>query len=241
MKKSFLFLTFAVITAFSLFSLTSCGDDDDEGVIPSVEQPSSGSGKDNGHFYVDLGLPSGTKWATCNVGASKPEEYGDYFAWGETKPKTDYSWSTYKWGNAYDQLTKYCTKSSYGLNGFTDNKTTLDLADDAARANWGGLWRMPSKEQFEELLENTTSRWVTVNGKYGRLFTASNGNSIYLPAAGDRYGTSLYFAGSLSYYWSSSLETDYPNLAYILYFGSGGVNVNNNDRYYGLTVRPVRP
>ncbi|MBR3284184.1 MAG: Ig-like domain-containing protein, partial [Alloprevotella sp.] len=205
---------------------------------------------EDNHEYVDLGLPSGTLWATCNVGASKPEEYGDYFAWGETKPKSDYLWDTYKWGSGYNQLTKYCNDSDYGLNGFIDNRTTLDLADDAAHANWGGQWRMPTSADFDELLNNTSNQWVTNyngTGVNGRLFTANNGKSIFLPAAGNRSGTSLYYAGSNGFYWSSSLYSTYPYRAYKLYFGSSIVDVdyyyaNYNDyRYYGRTVRPVRP
>ena len=108
-------------------------------------------GAESGYNYVDLGLTSGTKWATCNVGASKPQDYGDYYAWGEVTPKETYNWSTYKYGSAYNQLTKYCSSSSYGKDGFTDSKTTLDLSDDAAYVNWGGKWRMPTKAQQDEL------------------------------------------------------------------------------------------
>ena len=104
----------------------------------------------NGHEYVDLGLPSGIKWATCNVGATTPEEYGDYFAWGETQPKDYYDWSTYKYCNGDEySITKYCTRSTYGT---VDIKTTLELSDDAARVNWGGKWRMPTIEEQKELL-----------------------------------------------------------------------------------------
>lgn len=202
---------------------------------------------DDNHEYVDLGLPSGTLWATCNVGASKPEEYGNYFAWGETKPKANYLRSTYKFNNG--KLTKYCNDSYYGLNGFTDNKTTLDLADDAARANWGGKWRMPTRAEFQELIDNTSSEWITNyngTGVNGYLFTANNGKSIFLPAAGCRDGTSLYGAGSGGRYWSSSLYSGNPYNAYDLYFGSGRVNVYglyfyHYGRRYGRTVRPVRP
>ena len=104
---------------------------------------------ENGHEYVDLGLPSRIKWATCNVGATTPEEYGDYFAWGETEPKDNYDWSTYKWCNESNAtMTKYCTDSSYGT---VDNKTVLELEDDAAYVNWGGNWRMPTKAELDEL------------------------------------------------------------------------------------------
>ena len=191
--------------------------------------------------YVDLGLPSGLLWATCNVGADSPEEYGDYFAWGETQPKNDYSWGTYQYcmGSEYT-LTKYCDNSNYGYNGFTDNLTTLLPSDDAATAQWGSGWRMPTEAECQELLNNTTHIWTTQNGVTGRLFTATNGNSLFLPAAGARDGTSLYYAGANGDYWSSSLSTGYPYYAWGLYFGSGNCNLSNGGRACGFTVRPVR-
>ena len=200
----------------------------------------SGNGNANGHAYVDLGLPSGTLWATCNVGATTPEGYGNYYAWGETTTKSTYNWSTYRYCNgSYTTLTKYCSSSSYGNNGFIDNLTTLQLSDDAARANWGGDWRMPTKAEWEELKNNTTVTWTTQNGVYGRKFTASNGNSLFLPAAGYRGDGSLYDAGSGGYYWSSSLYADNPSGAWYLYFSSGYCYVGSNNRYFGQSVRAV--
>jgi uncharacterized protein (TIGR02145 family) len=190
--------------------------------------------------YVDLGLPSGLLWATCNVGAYTPEEYGDYFAWGETQPKDTYNWSTYQYCmGSSSTLTKYCSNSSYGYNGFTDDLTTLLPEDDAATANWGSGWRMPTKAEWQELLDNTTVTWTTQNGVSGRLFTAANGNSLFLPAAGYRSGSNLYDAGSLGDYWSSSLYTDNPIYAWNFYFNSGSYNMNGYLRLYGFTVRPV--
>ena len=200
---------------------------------------SNGGGDD--HEYVDLGLPSGTLWATCNVGADNPEDYGDYFAWGETQPKDTYNWSTYQYCNGSSStLTKYCNNSSYGYNGFTDDLTTLLPEDDAATANWGSDWRMPTKEEWQELYDNTTMTWTTQNGVNGRLFTASNGNSLFLPAAGYRGSSSLYGAGSYGYYWSSSLYTDDPDGAWNFYFGSVDYGVGSSTRYFGHSVRPVR-
>ena len=194
-----------------------------------------------GHAYVDLGLPSGLLWATCNVGADTPEGYGDYFAWGETQPKDTYNWSTYQYCNgSFNTLTKYCNNSSYGYNGFTDDLTTLLPEDDAATANWGSDWRMPTKEEWQELYNNTTHTWTTQNGVNGRLFTASNGNSLFLPAAGYYGGTSLGYAGTYGNYWSSSLLTGSPNFAWSLFFDSGDCYMYSNIRYYGFTVRPVR-
>ena len=189
---------------------------------------------------VDLGLPSGLKWASFNLGATKPEEYGDYFAWGEVEPKTDYSWSTYKWcKGGFGQLTKYCNSSSNGYNGFTDNKTILDPEDDAAAVNLGGGWRMPTNAEQDELRSQCTWTWTTQNGVNGRLVTGPNGNSIFLPAAGYRYDTSLGRVGSWGYYWSSSLSTDGPYSAYYVGFDSGDVDWYYDYRCGGLSIRPV--
>ena len=194
-----------------------------------------------GHAYVDLGLPSGLLWATCNVGAFSPEDYGDYFAWGETTPKDNYGWSTYQYCNGSSTtLTKYCTNADFGNNGYVDNLTTLLPEDDAATANWGPDWRMPTYEEWQELYNNTTVTWTTQNGVSGRLFTAANGNSLFLPAAGYRGGSSLYYAGSYGYYWSSSLYTDGPYYAWYFTFNSGYPYMGYDIRGYGRSVRPVR-
>ena len=154
----------------------------------------------SGYEYVDLGLS--VKWATMNVGANAPEEYGDYFAWGETLPKNEYSWENYEWcKGSYSTLTKYCTHSDYGT---VDNKTVLDPEDDAASENWGSTWRMPTKEELDELMEDCSWKRVTQNGVDGRLVTGRNGNSIFLPAAGFCKDSSLYHAGDNGYYVSSS-------------------------------------
>ena len=193
------------------------------------------------HDYVDLGLPSGLLWATCNIGAENPEDYGDYFAWGETEPKDYYDWSTYQYCNgSYNTMTKYCNRSSFGYNGFTDNLTTLQPSDDVATANWGDGWRMPTRAELQELLDNTTMTMTTQNGVNGRLFTASNGNSLFLPSAGYRINSSLFDAGSRGYYWSSSLDTDIAYRAWRLYFRSGKYDMDGYERYYGRPVRPVR-
>jgi len=193
------------------------------------------------HEWVDLGLPSCTLWATCNIGANAPEEYGDYFAWGETDPKDYYDWSTYKWCNGdYDKLTKYCTYSSYGDNGFTDRKTELDPEDDAAYVNWGSSWRMPTTEQQRELCEKCTCDWTTRYGVNGYLFTGPNGNTLFLPAAGSRESESLYNAGSWGSYWSRTLNSVYPEEAYFINFHlDNWGSWFHYARYYGLTVRSV--
>ena len=203
------------------------------------------------HEYVDLGLPSGTLWATCNIGAENPEDYGLYFAWGETTGYTQdtsdghsFNWTSYKYAiDSYRTLTKYCYWSSYGYNGFTDNLTELELDDDAAYVNWGSDWRMPTIEQFQELINSsyTTTTWTTQNGVNGYKITSkSNGNSLFLPAAGYRSDSSLSYAGSNGHYWSRTLRTSGPNYACYLYFYSDYVDWGIDDRYLGPSVRPVR-
>ena len=213
----------------------------DNGLAYGDEVNFTTEGGGDTHDYVDLGLPSGLLWATCNVGATNPEDYGDYFAWGETTTKDTYNWSTYQYCmGSNTTLTKYCSNSSYGYNSFTDNLTTLLPEDDAATANWGNGWRMPTKEEWEELLINTTVIWMTQNGVNGRLFTASNGNSLFLPAAGCRSNSSLDYAGSRGYYWSSSLVAYEPRRAWYFSLGSGDYLMGNSSRYVGQSVRPVR-
>ena len=218
--------------------------------------------------YVDLGLS--VKWATCNVGATSPTDYGDYFAWGETEPyyqpgyaqsesplwksgkSAGYDWSTYKYCNGSSStMTKYCTKSSYGT---VDYEAMLDLTDDAARANWGGSWCMPTPTEFEELLNRDNCAWIwyasgnsEFNGVAGYKVTSRKsgykGNYIFLPAAGYRVGTSLDNAGSSGGYWSSFLDTGGSSVARGLYFSSvyRGTSGSRNFRYYGRSVRPVCP
>lgn len=203
----------------------------------------------NEHIWVDLGLPSGTKWANCNIGATSPEDYGEYFAWGETSPKYIYEWNNYRWcDGVYTKLTKYCNYAQYGNNGFTDNLTTLEASDDAAMANWGVGWRMPTQVEMQELLDNCTYTRTTESGARGCKFTGPNGNSIFLPAAGYHpYGSSLHDASFYGYYWSCSLGTDYlPYRAWYLFLdftsgnsGSCGMGNLDGDRCSGLSVRPV--
>ena len=204
-----------------------------------VEKDEKNVTSEKDHKYVDLGLPSGLKWATCNVGATKPEEYGDYFAWGETEPKEEYSWFKYKYGD-FNQLTKYCDDSYYG-KGFMDNKTVLEPEDDAATVNWGGNWRMPTYKEMGELIEKCTWDWITQNGVRGYKVVGPNGNSIFLPAAGYMREGTLINAGSRGYYWSSSLDAGSPDGAYYVIFGSDDVGWGYCGRYFGFIVRPVCP
>ena len=191
------------------------------------------------HEAVDLGLPSGLKWATCNVGADTPEGYGDYFAWGETAPKSNYDWLTYKWCNgSISTLTKYNNRSNFGA---VDNISVLALDDDAARMSWGGEWRIPTEEEFRELMTNCTWTWSTLNGVNGYSISSnSNDKSIFLPAAGWHDEEILQQAGIQGEYWSHVISyPDSPYSARSLYFISGHVNINNRLRCYGLPIRPV--
>lgn len=193
------------------------------------------------HEYVDLGLPSGTLWATCNIGSDAPENYGDYFAWGETQTKDIYNWSTYQYCNGSENtLTKYCSLDEYGYNGFTDSLSILQQGDDAAKVNWGENWRMPVEEEWVELIENTTSEWTSQNGIYGMLFTAENGNTLFLPGAGCRYESNLNGAGESCNYWSSLLSIYNPLRASAAGFGNMYSEVFDARRCIGYSVRPVR-
>lgn len=189
--------------------------------------------------WIDLGLPSGILWAISNIGADYPEDYGDYFAWGETEPKNTYSWNTYHFGSDYNKLSKYCNNPVYGIYGFTDNLTTLQLSDDAAAANWGEDWRMPTYDEWEELYQYTTQTWTTLNDVNGILFTASNGNCIFLPAAGYRMFNETNTTGFHGTYWSSSLDTDGPYNSWGFYFDSD-FYMGQGTRYLGKPVRAVR-
>lgn len=197
---------------------------------------------ENGHEYVDLGLS--VKWATCNVGAESPEDYGDYFAWGEVIPKEKYTWSTYKHcKGSYNSMTKYCNNSSYGKDGFIDNKTVLTLSDDAATVNWGGRWRTPTEFEIQELIDNCVWSWTKENGVYGyrirSLISGYSDCSIFLPAAGFMEKGTLYGVKLCGLYWSNSFFTDRPNNVSFVGFNSDNVDLNGNYRYYGKSIRPV--
>ncbi len=214
---------------------------------------------------VDLGLPSGTLWASHNIGATKPEEYGAYLAWGELGAKeegyidgikNDYYWSSYKYSDngSLTGMTKYTiedgrTSGIWYSNGtfVGDGITTLEAMDDAAAFNWGGDWTMPTLTQMEELFNSvyTTWIWTTQNGVSGYKVVSKqmgNNNSIFLPASGSRFGSSLYNDGSNGYYWSSSLNTYHSDRGRYLYFLSGHHYTYDSYyyRFYGFSVRPVR-
>ena len=180
-------------------------------------------GKPEGRGYVDLGLS--VKWATCNVGATSPEDYGHYFAWGETSPKDEY------------------TEDNCSTYGKQMSEIAGDAQYDAATANWGGDWRMPTEAEQEELLDNCTWKWTTQNGVNGYNVKGPSGNSIFLPAAGYRHGSSLYDDGRDGLYWNSTPSDyylyDYDYRAFRLYFNSDYQDMDSYNRSYGQSVRPV--
>lgn len=203
LRKLYLPITFCL----GLFIFSVCSKDNHAGLI-------------NGHEYVDLGLPSGLKWAKCNVGANTPEEYGDYFAWGEIAPKSEF----------YEENCKTFYKDITDISG--------NPKYDVARSHWGGTWRLPTKEEIQELRDNCIWEWTTKNGVNGYLVTGPNGNYIFLPAAGYRNGSSLYHAGSYGCYRNSTPCG--PRWACGLYFDSGCRNfAYPSYRYYGRSVRAV--
>ena len=208
MRKLSLSLALLALVAVGMLSISSCEKEPDNTI--------------NGHEYVDLGLPSGLKWATCNVGANNPEEYGNYYAWGEIVPKTDYSYEN-------------CATMGQQFGDISGNASY-----DAATANWGAPWRMPTKEEMKELIDNCTFKWTTQNGTTGTLVTGKNGNTIFFPANGYYLGISYYKNALCGYYWSANGETIIPNSAsFFLKLSNEKYLIDWFTRYYGYGVRPV--
>lgn len=197
------------------------------------------SGQIGGHDYVDLGLPSRIMWATCNIGATKPYEFGDYFAWGEVTPKDDYSDKLYKWGTLYN-LTKYCTK---GKDGIVDNKAVLESEDDAACFNWGNGWRMPTISEMTELKESCEWEKVEnfmgkgVSGMIGR--SMYNGNSIFFPFAGYQADIRLLDKDCCGEYYTSQIVSSFPYECWALYLRNYVGVEGGYSRYVGQSVRAV--
>lgn len=226
------------------------------GLIPSTKyyykayvnmETTNAVGKEKSFSTIDFTYPSAidmglsVKWANINLGATVPEEYGGYYAWGETETKNDYSWFSYKWGDYdYDlNLTKYNYMREYGA---VDNKTVLEAKDDVAHFTLGGNWRMPTLAEWTELMDNCTLRWKYENGVFGSLITSKkNGNSIFLPHGGHRYNNFFYRNGDFGYYWSSSIGLEDPGKAYSRNLGIHFYinDISQEYRYYGFSVRPV--
>lgn len=230
-------LLLACFVSIGSVSLISCGSDDDDD--NNNNDPTT---SDFDSHAVDLGLPSGTLWADQNLGANTPEDYGNYYAWGEVESKSNYSWENYKYGEEHS-LTKYVPQSlasQIGLNGFYDDKSVLEKTDDAAATVLGGKWRTPSYEEWKELSEQCTWTWATVNDINGSYVTGPNGNSIFLPAAGGYNGPTLRFPGFGGAYWTTSYEEENPSSASYFYFRSGSIYFDKSARYFGRSIRPVR-
>ena len=235
------------LVALSVLLFIICSCDEDNAISPIPQ-------------YVDLGLS--VKWATYNVGASQPQEYGDYYAWGETVTKNHYYWSTYQYNiGEYDEeklssLTKYCPKSSFGYEGYTDTLSVLELSDDIAHIKWGKNWRIPTADEFQELLDNCTWKWTKLNGVKGFKVTSKieghTDKSIFLPATGYKTGVKLFNSCPTVNYWTSSLWTRLPYNSLDITFQYDEDNKTNDDiyddnviyigysgRYVGRPIRPV--
>lgn len=218
------------VTSLINYLLTESWPEDS---VPSTEE----------HEWVDLGLPCGTLWATCNMGANSPEECGDYYAWGEVTTRDYYSWENYKWCNGtFRTLTKYCDNSMFGYEGFTDNKIELDPEDDAAYVNWGSMWRTPSLEQIQELCDSCTWQYTQQNGMNGHLVTGPNGNTIFLPATGFFNESSVSDVGKSANYTSRTITVTAPYNSHVIFFLNGGTPSYraNPNRSRAHTIRPVR-
>lgn len=233
MKKVFKTMLVCFVAVVSV-AFVGCGKEGDG------DSSVNGEGVPAG--WVDLGLPSGLLWAECNVGATAPEGYGNYFAWGETTTKDTCNWSTYRYCTVNGEgslasLTKYNTRTPFGT---VDNLTTLEPGDDAATANMGAGARTPTKADWQELMDNTNAVWDTVNGVNGRTFTAANGNSIFIPAAGHRNSSNIVNEGNYGGFWAASLDTVAPVSAWDFSFYSGDQEMNRSNRGLGRSVRAVR-
>ena len=256
-----------IATVISIMAGTQDGNDPDPGIKPDDPQTEPNLGNaPQGTVAVDLGLPSGTLWANMNVGATSPTDYGKFFAWGETTGYTSntsdgrkFDWASYKWmtsgQSSWNWVNKYqvadgnTTGCWYQANSFTleydfvgDGLSVLLPEDDAARANWAGDWCMPTYEDFVELKNNTTQEWITFAGVSGMKFTSKaegNTNFVFFPAAGYRYGASLYSQGTDGGYWLATVYPSYSDNARCLDFNSGGADTYVKSRCYGRSVRPV--
>lgn len=232
----------AACCMLAVFTACEKNEPSDGGIGAKTE----GSEKVGNYYAVDLGLT--VKWATCNVGANSPDDYGNIYAWGETEPKPIYyGWHIYKWatiatydGDFYDAtMTKYNTESSFGT---VDNKTVLDPEDDVATVNWGSKWRMPTQGEWSDLINNCTWTWTTYNGVYGYRITSNfNGNFIFLPATGGFDDDAMYHEeANCGYYWSSSLVSFNPHCAYCMFFTEDDISeYYPYCRFCGQSVRPV--
>ena len=236
-------MAFAAILSVGI---VSCDKENNNGNVGNNGGDNPGGGSNTTTEWVDLGLPSGLLWAKCNLGAKAPEEHGDYYAWGETQTKDVYRWNTYRYCTAdltsiYEILYTLTKYNYIDTLGATDTLTVLEAMDDAASANLGGGARTPTKEDWEELIANTTSEWTTVNGVNGRKMTASNGNSIFLPAAGSIFRTDLTGVNNFGLYWASTLGSNRPSRAWGFYFQHAIQGMDcENERSHGQSIRPVR-
>ena len=225
--------------------VTACKDKKKNNDVtdPTDKQTATTTGTENGHDWIDIGLS--VRWATMNIGATTPEGYGNYYAWGETTSKASYSWDTYTHcihtGASDDGLTKYCIHSNFGHADFTDGLTQLVATDDAATANWGGKWRMPTLEECKALSDNCTWEWVERGNVKGREITGPNGGKIFLPATGYKSYDAVYYDKQSGTYWSKELSSGNSQKAVDIVFSSSNHEWAYGDRDHGFPVRAVCP
>lgn len=255
MIKKTLIASMVALAALNIFN--SCEKEDKDAV--TIDQFQAGIVKikgSDGKTYeaVDMGFPSGTLWATCNMGATSPEQNGNYYAWGETETKTSYSIDNYKWYADRDQykITKYCTNDERGyidhIVGKIDKKTALDSIDNAVIVNMGSNWNMPTMTEYKELLYRTTCRWCKLNGVYGYMFTSTEkgytDRSIFLPMGGQFDEDTNDFIGKFGFYWTRTIYSGETYSASVLQMDhktADNITVTNTrrERYLGLPVRPI--
>lgn len=226
----------ALTCVLALLFLSGCRDERknaSENETQNVRKKTNGqlTGSVNGHDWVDLGLPSGLKWATCNVGASVPEEFGDYYSWGEIEPKEEYtSINSLTYKVSFRKLKKF---------GIVDDSGILTKEHDVANVNWGEQWRMPTIEEYGELIDECTWNFASFNGVNGYLVTGPNKKNIFLPAAAFQQGNTIENIGDFGDYWSSTVVTELSGVSYSLGYSSKSYGRRRYARYAGRTIRPV--
>ena len=196
------------------------------------------------HQYVDLGLS--VKWATCNIGADKPEEHGEYFSWGETENKRINNWETYRFTEGdKNEISKYCSNPQYGWHKLADSLSALEPDDDVAHKKWGGNWRIPTKAEIKELIENCTWTWTTRNNINGYLVTGKKpgytDRSIFIPVTGAYNDGKIFNPTKSGHYWSRDCGTLYPPDAYTLELSVREAYIGMESRCESIAVRPVCP
>lgn len=244
MRKQFIIIA-SVCMALSTLVLTGCEKEDKDAI--SMSQATKGAkpvqGKDGkDYMVVDLGIPGGLLWATCNIGAKTPDEAGTFFSWGETEPKASYGYDNYKWCNgSYNNMNKYTYDYDHAAGKVLDSLKTLQAVDDAATQLLGEGWRIPTKKQFADMIYRCDYKECKLEGTWGYLFTSKeNGNTIFIPLAGCRDYEELLHT-DWGFYWTTELNTANSEESYVLWLKKSANPVEKKPqlRYLGLPIRAV--